>query len=133
MRYQARSINGRMSKRDACSTEDEFSRFPDLETAREKSVDGFDFAWENAGVDVDCARLVKCESGPALGTVGFRQNAKPVEELTPGCVPCARDAAPASTTGFLLRGSRRRGGRGGESRMEDGGMAGTKTPYRRGR
>jgi len=50
----------------------DFSSFTDLETAREKSVDGFDFAWENEGVYVDCARLVKSESGPALGTVGFR-------------------------------------------------------------
>jgi len=87
----------------------DFSSFPDLETAREKSVDGFDLAWENAFMDVDCARLVKCENGPALGTVGFRQNARPVEELTPGCVPSARDVAPASATGFLLRTSRTRG------------------------
>ena len=66
----------RMSKRDACSTET-FSSFPGSGNAREKSVDGFDFAWENRGVDVDCARLVKSESGPALGTVGFRQMRNP--------------------------------------------------------
>jgi hypothetical protein len=80
----------------------DFSRFQDLETAREKSVDGFNLACENGSVDVDCARLLKNGSGPALGTVGFRQNAKPVEELTPGCVPRPRDVAPASTTGFSV-------------------------------
>jgi hypothetical protein len=47
--------------------------------------------------------LVETGARPSLGTLGISAEAKPVEELTPGCERNARVPASTSATGFLLR------------------------------